>query len=607
MRHLFAMTIVALLGAGLAHADEKPIRDQDSPEQLLSAGSQIYLRWDGIEAHKAANAKTALGKMLQGDTGVFVNGLFGQIQDGLGTLLTVDQLLGGVPPEKLQQLQADAAEAAKLLPLIGQTGFIVAADVRRLEPYEADYTLILPNVGDKSKPFTGALRLIVSLAKGKITEHKLGRRTISHLEPNEEMPLHLTWWLENGHAFLNLGTENPAALVKRLDDPKRKRLPENALFKRVTGFQQFPTAARAFVDASSLVKVAAGRGPEVAKLMEELGLNGLKSVVLYSGFSGDAERGLIEMEMPGPRKGLLGLFRGRPFTLGDVPSLPTDVVSWSMTSVDLAAFYDISLQTAEAVAAVLSPEFVPQVKAVSTLVNVALGLDLRKDLLVNLGDQIVGYTSPSEGPLTLGQVVMIKVKDAEKVKEAVEQIIKAAARLGGSDLMLKKRTYRGVEVRELRIKQQGFFFVPTYAVTKDWLCIALFPQPVHGFIARSKGDMPGWKPSPKVRALLDEMPREAVSISYSDPRPSIKQILSLGPTIGGLITSFNPETTFEIGTIPNAQDATQHLFPNVSVATADDKGVRLESRTSLPLPFDISGVDTYSFFFLFASVGRFAF
>ena len=105
---------------------------------------------------------------------------------------------------------------------------------------------------------------------------------------------------------------------------------------------------------------------------------------------------------------------------------------------------------------------------------------------------------------------------------------------------------------------------------------------------------------------MDELPKDAVSISYSDPRPSIKQLLSLGPTIGGLITSFYPETSFQIGTIPNAQEATRYLFPNVAVGTVDDKGVRLESRSSLPLPFDISGADTYGLFFLFATVGRFA-
>jgi hypothetical protein len=595
MRHLLGLTIVVLLGAGTARA-------QVTPEEILSAGSQVYLRWDGIEAHKAAHAKTALGKMLQGDTGLFVNGLFAQVQDGLGTLLTVEQLLGGVPPEKLQQLQADAAEAAKLLPLLGQTGFVLAGEVRNLEPFEGDLTFVLPNVGDKAKPLTGAVRLMVNLAKGKITEHKIGKRTLAHLEAPDDVPVHLTWWTENGHAFVNLGTEGPKALAKRLDDPKRPRLTESSLFKKVKGFDQFPTSARAFVDAAALVKMGGTRGPEVAKLLNELGLNGLRSLILYSGFAGEAERGLVELEMRGPRKGLLGLFRGKNFKLADVPALPTDVVSWSMTSVDLATFYDVILQAVEAVTAVVSPDSVPLVKGFSTLVNVALGLDLRKDLLEALGDQIVGYTSPSEGPLTMGQVVLIKVKDAEKVKESVEQMVKAIARLVGGNLMFKKRTYHGVEVRELRIKQQGFFFVPTYAITKDWLCIAMFPQPVHGFIARSNGELTGWKPSPKVRAMFDELPKEAVSISYSDPRPSIKQLLSLAPTIGGLVTSFNPETTFEIGTIPNAQDATQHLFPNVSVATADDKGVRLESRTSLPLPFDISGVDTYGIFILFGFV-----
>src|SRR5262249_30950470 len=47
-------------------------RAQDAPEDLLPAGTQLYLRWDGVEAHRAAYEKTALGKMMQGDTGKFI-------------------------------------------------------------------------------------------------------------------------------------------------------------------------------------------------------------------------------------------------------------------------------------------------------------------------------------------------------------------------------------------------------------------------------------------------------------------------------------------------------------------------------------------------------
>ena len=476
MRHLLALTMLALVGAGSASA-------QETPEQLLSAKSQIYIRWDGIETHQAAYLKTALGKMLQGDTGVFLNGLFAQVQDGLGTLLTVEQLLGGVPPEKLQQLEKDAAEAAKLLPLLSETGFVLAGELRKLEPFDGDLTLVLPNAADKAKPLIGALRLSVGLAKAKITEHKFGKRTISHVEPSAELPVHLSWWLEDGHAFLNLGTEAPAALAKRLDDPKRTRLTDNPLFQRVKGFKQFTTSARGFVDVSALVTLGSTRGPEVAKLLNELGLTGLKSIVLHSGYAGDAQRDLVEMDMPGPRKGLLGLFRGRHFKLADVPPLPPDVVSWSMTSLDLADLYDVALQTAEAITAVFSPKDVANIKGFTTLAGVLLGVDVRKDLLPGLGDHIVGYTAPSEGPFTLGQVVLIKVKDAEKVKESIEQLIKGIFKQVGGELMVKKHTYHGVVVRELRVKQQGFIFVPSYAITNDWLCVALFPQPVHGFIA----------------------------------------------------------------------------------------------------------------------------
>src|SRR4051812_33261145 len=98
------------------------VRAQDAPERLLPAGAQVYLRWDGLEAHRTAYAKTALGKMMAGDTGQFVSTVFNQVQDGLSSVLTVEQLLRGEKPEVLQKRQADAAEAAKLLGQVGQSG-----------------------------------------------------------------------------------------------------------------------------------------------------------------------------------------------------------------------------------------------------------------------------------------------------------------------------------------------------------------------------------------------------------------------------------------------------------------------------------------------------
>jgi len=142
--------------------------------------------------------------------------------------------------------------------------------------------------------------------------------------------------------------------------------------------------------------------------------------------------------------------------------------------------------------------------------------------------------------------------------------------------------------------------VPTYAIHKDWLVISFFPQQVHGYIRRAKGDMEAWKPSPRVQESLAQMPKEFLSVSFSDPRPSINTLLSVGPLVGGLVNSFLPEAKFEVGSIPNAQEATRHLFPNVSVTSDDGKTLRQETRASLALPFDVAGADTYAIILGFA-------
>ena len=602
MLHRAAFALVLLLLPVLAQA-------QEAPEFMLPATTQIYLRWDGVDAHRAAYAKSGLGQMMQGDTGGFISGLYGQLQDGLSALLTVDQLLGGVAPDKLAKMQADAAEAAKLLPALSKNGFIVAAEVRGIEGPEWQVTLILPDAGPKQGPLAAALRLVASLNKLPVKDVKIGNFTASSISAE---PIHVTWWQEGNHAVVTVGPDKPDDVLKRLHGPQpqskeRVTLAENPLFKQVKGFDKFETSARAFVDSAAFVKLAASRSKEFDKLLKDLGLDGLKSLVFYSGFDGEAERGLVEWDMPGPRKGLLTLLNGKPFTLADVPPLPPDVISWSMTNFDSAAFYDTALEAAENVAVIAVPEQAGKIKDYVKLADQALGVDLRKDLLDSLGDKFALYTSPSEGPLSLGQTLLLKVKDAKKLQESLDQAVKGIGKATGADVTLTKKTYHGVEMREVHVAQQGFIFVPSYVIYKDWLVIAPFPQQVQGYILRAKGELTAWKPGPRVKKSLAELPKEFISISYSDPRPSMKQILSIAPLIAGTANSFAPDSKFEVGSLPNAQEATRRLFPNVSVTSDDGKTLRLETRASLQLPFDITGLDTYSVFIFLGLFGRFAF
>src|SRR5437764_11842448 len=133
MSKRFAIALALVLLPSLARAEELSARDP-SPEQLLPANTQLYVRWDGLKAHRAAYEKTALGKMMQGDTGKFFAGAFTLFNDAMASALTEQGLLRGTKPDDLQKLQNDAAEAGKLLGLLSDHGVILAVEIRSIQP-----------------------------------------------------------------------------------------------------------------------------------------------------------------------------------------------------------------------------------------------------------------------------------------------------------------------------------------------------------------------------------------------------------------------------------------------------------------------------------------
>jgi hypothetical protein len=593
MRACFGLALVLLAFPQLSAARE-------APEQLLPAGTQVYFRWDGIEAHRSAYAQTALGKMLAGDTGRFLASALNQIQDLAATGLTGQQLLQGIPPEQLQQIQKAVADAPKFLALLGRRGLIVGVEVRGLQPPAAQLTLIVPEAGDEASSFFGNLRLAANLLKLNVEELAITGRSVSHIAAG---PVHVSWWIEGGHALLVVGTDDPQSTVKHLQT-SGPRLVDSPLFKRVQGFKRFETGARAFADLAALVHVAEGRGDHARKFIKGLGLDGLKTWTFQSGFDGDAERTLYELEAPGPRTGLLRMLQSDRFKLTDVPPLPTDAVSWSVTNFDATVFYDAVLQAAESVIAIVAPDSLPAIRGFVEQIDLVLGISLRNDLLGSLGNRFALYNSPGEGIFTLGQTYLFRVRDAKKLQASLEQAIKAAAKVVNLDASIRKVTYHGVVLNEVHVRQQGFFFVPTFAIDNGWLAVSYYPQAIQGFVLRSQGKLPVWKPEGQIEKALAQLPQEFISISVTDPRATVRQFLTLAPLIAGGIKSAAPDATFEVGAIPNAHEATQHLFPNVSVVSDDGTVLRSETRASLALPIDLSGLDAYALFFAFGFAVR---
>jgi len=139
----------------------------------------------------------------------------------------------------------------------------------------------------------------------------------------------------------------------------------------------------------------------------------------------------------------------------------------------------------------------------------------------------------------------------------------------------------------VEVHAPGIFYAPTYGIHNGWFVFSLYPQPVHGFIQRSKGSLPVWTPGNRLKENLDKFPGEYVAVSVSDPRPTVRLLFSLLPSIVAGINSASQFTgiSLDVSLLPNAQEIVQHLFPNVSIATDDGATLRFETRASLALPF----------------------
>jgi hypothetical protein len=296
---------------------------------------------------------------------------------------------------------------------------------------------------------------------------------------------------------------------------------------------------------------------------------------------------LIELHMPGPRKGLLKLATNKAFKLSDLPVMPPDVTNFSATNLDWTALFDVGKTAVEGVLKIVAPDEAKQVPAFIDQANQFLGISIRDDLLGSLDSLMMQYSSPSEGFLSLGEVILIKVKDSKRLQGALDSFAKKAGTIPGVPVAIKKKPYRGVDLREIQVNVPAFVFAPTYGIYNGWLVISRYPQPVHGFILRSTGALPVWTPGNRLKENLDKFPGEYVAVSVSDPRPTVRFLFSLLPTIVAGINSASQFTgiSLDVSLLPNAQEVVQHLFPNVSIATDDGATLRFETRASLALPF----------------------
>jgi hypothetical protein len=547
---------------------------QAGPDRLLPAGSQIYFRWDGFDAHRAAYEKTAVGKMMKEETGAFLSAVWDWLNDAA-------DLAGQADPEAPAMIK----DALKIVAGIGKNGLAFSIEVKQINPPQGQVTLVFPKGAGKDGALLPFVSKITGLANANVQETKVGKRAVQHIS----VPfVNLGWWSEGDDAVFVIGSEDPSAYAKLIDN-NETGLAQAPLYRQLDGMKEFPIWSRGYLDVASLAKLGSDFSPQVSRLIEDLGLKSLKSLTFVSGFDGPAERSITEVDISGPRKGLLALASQKKITLANLPPLPDDVSGFSASNFNAGSVYDAGVQVIEAVVRMFAPDQADNIKEGIRQFEGILGVKIGEDLFGSFDHMMVTYNSPTEGPLGLGRVYLFKVKDEKKLRDSLDSLIKAIPNIPFVNLEMKKRPYHGVEISELHLNNPGNFSIPCFTIHKGWLVLASYPQSIYGYILRSKGELPTWKADAKLTKALDAFPKEFTGISVTDPRPTVQLVLSVLPpliALGNGFTQFAPGLRpFDVGLVPHAQAATRHLFPNITVTTDDGKKIRAETRASLALPF----------------------
>jgi hypothetical protein len=571
MRKPMALAVLLLLSPGLAWA-------QTGPEHVLPPKSQLFFRWDGAKAHRAEFDATALGKTMKGDAGKFLAELWTYAKENIEQAIDqADPQAGGI-----------FKEVTKTLAGIAQGGVALGVEVDRFNPPKVNAVFVFPDAAGDQGTLFALIKQATEAARLEVKETKVGRRPVYRVDFDEAPGLVLGWWQEGNDAVVTIGTQDPVEYARDVDG-KKTGLAKHPLYQKLQGFKEYTTGSRGFIDLQGILKVVEDVSPEASKLVDALGVKGLKNITFVSGYDGPAFRSAVEVDIPGPRKGLLALTSNRKFTLRDLPPLPSDITGFSAASTEIGKAYDVLLPIVESGIRIFAPDQVENIQAYIKAVEGKVGVNFRDDIFACFGDLTVSYASPAEGILGLGSTTLVQVKDGAKLVRSIDTLVKNIPYPPGFEVDLTKKKYRDAEIMDVYFKINQFSSrIGSFAVYKDWFIFSQYPQGIKGFVLRSNGELPTWKANAELTKILEPFPKEFVGIDVSDPRRGIGVALATAPIVIDLLnrlTAFVPNLRpFEIDLIPHAEEATRQLFPRVTVTTDDGKRIRSVSRSSLGLP-----------------------
>jgi type II secretory pathway pseudopilin PulG len=590
MRHAIVALFLALgclglswrTGAGESGGGQSVgavLRDEVRPEQLLGAASFLAARYDGADAHMLEIKQTADWRALE-ETQLMARVLdlvqMVATASSEQTGIVVRQLLDHIRRKGLTAAVALGGEDAGL-PVLG---------------------VVLHEAGRYGSLVASLLRELPESTVGDLGEAELlaGRKAYVLRSPGG---LELTWWDEGGHLAIGVGTGAwQWMLAARVGDIES--LDRSPMWAGLRSAEGFETTSFGWFDVDSLVQrfgaqqlppFASGTSLTVQQFLRQLGVTGLRSVTMQTGFRGAATWSETRVNGSVDPGVLQRYLKPTVLKLDELPPLPQKVSGFSAAKLNLAGLMDASMAMGVRLQGVMGDDpLIGTDGAFNWLQSFVGGYTLRQ-FLGGLGDVWCEYNDPQPMVVPVGYspVLAVSVRDQEAVAAGLyrlESLLQGV--LAGAGGVTLERAQKG-DRSYWTLKSEELPVAPTLMLTKSWLAIAVNPPALEGLVLREAGEQGRWVPDELVQGALSELPGEFGSISVSDPVPTYRQMFETLPMALLVLNSQvlpnlgeGLELPFGLEDMPAAESVLEPMFPNVSVGYATEVGYAWKTRQSVP-------------------------
>lgn len=332
------------------------------------------------------------------------------------------------------------------------------------------------------------------------------------------------------------------------------------------------------VDTQKVEEVAA----RWTKMREALGLNGLRQIIWTCGFDQRDWSQQLWIAAPAPRRGVLALIDPKPISKETLSLLPKNAFIAGAASFSAERLFTEIQQAL----ATLNPDWLADFEQGMQQANKAVGLNIRQDLINNLGDEWAYFADNSiGGEGLLGMVYANRPKDPAKVQKALDQLANSANQFLAKLTREITVSFRQTKVGDLEIHYLAIPAVaPAWTIHNGVLYLGLYPQVVAA-AAQRPVDQGSILDNPKYVALTQRLGQQQAGVMQFLDLPHTAPLgyqswLMLSRTILGMGDLFGVPAPAMV--VPPLQKIMAELSPAGAVAWSDDNGYHARSISPFP-------------------------